>query len=43
MSLSSLYDGVGFGDSREKENKVGLDAAQIGESNSSFASHLFYS
>lgn len=28
MSLSSLYDGVGFGDSKEKEN-MGLDASQI--------------
>ena len=31
MSLSSLYDGVGFGgDSKEKEN-MGLDASQIGK------------
>ena len=31
MSLSSLYDGVGFGgDAKEKEN-MGLDASQIGE------------
>jgi len=28
MSLSSLYDGVGFGDSKQKENN-GLDASQI--------------
>lgn len=30
MSLGSLYDGVGFGDSKEKENN-GLDASQIGK------------
>lgn len=30
MSLSSLYDGVGFGD-KGKENKGGLDSAQIGK------------
>lgn len=36
MSLSSLYDGVGFGgDAKEKEN-MGLDASQIGEYNISF-------
>lgn len=40
MSLSSLYDGVGFGD-KGKENKGGLDSAQIGKFVFGFWSFFF--